>query len=361
MNLPRYIIRSKKKFAAGFLVFFAVTLVIAGSRWSRLHDGSAVSSADTLRIYLEERTTLQELSVMLDSLGVIRSRDEVQWAGRLLGWRNFSPGHYRIDRSYSYNEFLSKLARGIQDPVSVTIVPGMTEEQILNRLTATFQFDSLALRRAVEDSSLLEQFDIERKDLIGRFLPDTYHLYWTSSPAAIVKRIFTSFRQRVAEPARERLVELDMTLNEIITLASIIAWEANYNDEKATISGVYWNRLNRGMRLQADPTVNFAVKERRRITFEDYKLDHPYNTYLYAGLPPGPITNPDLNSVEAALYPEDHDYLYMVASPNGRHLFAETFDEHKENSARWRNWLEEQYRIKKQLEAEAESEEGGMN
>ncbi len=111
------------------------------------------------------------------------------------------------------------------------------------------------------------------------------------------------------------------------------------------------------MRLQADPTINYVIGERRRILYEDYKIDHPYNTYINSGLPPGPITNPSLSSIEAALYPENHDYLYMVASPDGSHDFSETFEEHKRKSAKWRQWLQEQYRIKRQREQERNSEE----
>lgn len=354
MKFRRNIFFRDNELIIGVLLVFFVVLIVGGSRILRLHNSEAVStsSKDTVHIYLEERTNLEELSAILVDSAVINSREEILWAGNLLGWRNFSTGHYQIDRPYSYEEFLSKLARGIQDPVYITIPPGLSEEQIIERISSNLQFDSPAFRKAIEDSALYAKYDIERKDLIGRFLPDTYSVYWSSQPETILNRIFESFRERVTEPYRERLEELDKTLNEIVTLASIVTWEANLEDEKPTVSGVYWNRLNSGMRLQADPTVNFAVKERRRITFDDYKIDHPYNTYRHAGLPPGPITNPDINSIRAALFPEDHDYLYMVASPEGRHVFAETFEEHKENSEKWREWLEEQYRIKREMEGE---------
>lgn len=354
MNLKRKIFSRDNEFLFAALLVVIVALIVAGWRWSRLHNSKAVStsSSDSVHVYLEDKTNLHELSNMLADSGVVYSREEVVWAGNLLGWRNFSPGHYLVDEPYSYEEFLSKLAKGIQDPVKITIPPGMSEEQIVDRISTNLKFDSLDFRKAIEDSTLYDKYDIERRDLIGRFLPDTYSVYWTSSPESILNRIFESFRSRAIEPYRDRIEEIDKSINEIVTLASIVVWEANLDDEKPMISGVYWNRLNSGMRLQADPTVNFAVKERRRITFDDYKLDHPYNTYRHAGLPPGPITNPDLNSIRAALYPEEHDYLYMVASPEGKHVFAETFEEHKENSAKWRKWLEEQYRIKREMEAE---------
>ena len=140
------------------------------------------------------------------------------------------------------------------------------------------------------------------------------------------------------------------SLSEIVTLASIVEMEAKVADEKPRIAGLYLNRLSRNMLLQADPTVIYAVGERRRLLFKDYRVDHPYNTYLYAGLPPGPITNPDESSIRAVLQPEEHDYFYMVASPNGSHRFSRTFEEHRQASEEWRRWIQEQYRIRDELE-----------
>jgi UPF0755 protein len=291
---------------------------------------------------------------MLADSGVVGSKEEMVWAGKLLGWNNFTPGHYLIDGSYSYNVLLSRMARGIQDPVEVTILPGLYKGRLISRISTHFTFDSLALAQALSDSSFLSEYGLNEKNWIGRILPDTYSMYWNSSPKTVIKRILNEFESSVIEKYNARLEEVDRSVDEIVTLASIIEWGVRHNEEKAKVSGLYWNRLRQGMRLQADPTVNYAVGERRRLLYEDYETDHPYNTYLYAGLPPGPITNPSLKSIEAALFPEDHDYLYMVANPEGYHLFSETFEEHKEKSKKWREWLREQYRIKRERERQEE-------
>ncbi len=331
-------------------VLLAVIIMVAGSRLSRLTNANAISSTEPVDLYLKESVELPQLADMLADSGVIRDKEELIWAAKLLGWRNFSSGHYQVDGGYSYDLFLSRMARGIQDPVSLTIIPGTTEERLVERLTDTFKFDSLSIRKAMDDSTLLAQYRIERKDLIGRMLPNTYSLYWTLSPHAVLKRIFNEFEKSVIDPYRMTLKEMDKSVNEVVTLASIIEWEASAGDDRSKISGVYWNRLDRGMRLQADPTVNFAIDERRRLLYEDYNIDHPYNTYIYRGLPPGPITNPSLESIEAAMYPDSHDFLYMVASPEGHHVYSETFEEHKKESAKWRRWIREQYRIKRMRE-----------
>lgn len=336
-----------KRFTGLLLLFICVVALVGGSRLLRLNDPDVIASSGEMAIYLEEPVKLEQLSaILVDSTGVVDDKTELKWAANLLGWRNFQPGHYAIDQNYSYDEFLSKLARGNQDPVTITIIPGQSRERIADFLSSQLRFDLLAIQKVLEDTSYLADKDIADKLLIGHLFPATYHLYWTSPPEVIMDRIFEEFNHQIVEQYRGRINELDKSLNEIITLASIIEWEAARDDEKPKISGLYWNRLNRGMLLQADPTVNFAVKKRRRLYYKDYKVDHPYNTYVNKGLPPGPVTNPSLSSIEAALYPADHDYIYMVAKPNGYHAFTKTYAEHQRKSAQWRNYLKEQERLR---------------
>lgn len=338
----------------GFLLFFITAFLVAESRWMRLHNDFAISADEPVQIYLKNATDLEGLTEILADSGLIRSREEFRWAAGIFGWNKFREGHYRIDREFSYDTFLSKLARGVQDPVSVTILPGRTKSNIVESVSTDLQFDSVAFQQTLNDSSFLADFDLRKKDVIGRLFPNTYSVYWTVSPKAFFKRILSEFREAVIVPEKARFQELDRSVDEIVTMASIIEWEARNRSEKHKISGLYWNRLNRGIRLQADPTINFAVGKRRRLLYEDYQTEHPYNTYLYRGLPPGPITNPSLNSIKAALYPEDHDYLYMVAKPDGGHSFSKTFEDHKRKSAKWRQWLQKQYRIKRQKDRNSE-------
>ena len=345
---------SRDELIFGTLLLFLVAFLVAESRWSRLNDEKAISSSQEVHIYLDTRTSLDSLGMLLDDKNLISNQRELHWAANLLGWRQFQQGHYLVDQDYTYEEFLSKLARGIQDPVSVTIIPGRTKEKIIGSVAKQLQFDSLAFHQAITDSSLLADMELDSEDVIGRLYPNTYSAYWTTSPQAFFRKISREFQKAVVVPHKSRFREIDKTVDEIVTLASIIEWEASNNQEKATISGLYWNRLEKGMRLQADPTVIYAVGEQRRLLYEDYKVEHPYNTYLYRGLPPGPITNPSLSSIKAALYPEEHDYFYMVASPDGSHAFSETFEEHKRKSQKWREWIQEQYRIKRQRERNSE-------
>jgi UPF0755 protein len=206
-----------------------------------------------------------------------------------------------------------------------------------------------------DSSEIALEHNLTGEKLLSRMLPDSYDMYWTSSAENVVARLLAEFNRRVKEELAEEIETHNLTLDEIVTLASIVEWEARDNAEKPKISGLYQNRLERGMLLQADPTVLYALGERRRLLFADYQYNHPYNTYQNSGLPPGPITNPDLSSIRAVLFPEQHDYLYMVATPEGTHQFSRTFREHQRASEEWRRWLREQYRIKRERETASDS------
>lgn len=343
---------SFKELTLGFVVWVAITLLVAGSRWSRLYNTPALTTDQPVDIYLAENTGGNGLAQLLANQDLIENKEEFDWAVKTLHWGSFKAGHYEFEKDVSYEGLLSKLGRGLQDPIQLTILPGYLQPQLIQRISDSFRFDSVALKKTLEDSIFLSQQGVDTAKVIGHLYPNTYSFYWTTSPKKVVNRLLDTFQEGIVSKYKDRFQELDKSVNEIITLASIIEWEAGNENEKVIISGLYWNRLEKGMRLQADPTVNFAVGERRRLTFKDYKVDHPYNTYLYSGLPPGPITNPSESSIKAALYPKEHNYFYMVASPEGNHNFSKTFQEHQQKSAEWRAWLQEQYRIKRERENE---------
>lgn len=327
----------------------------------RLYNSGTLQTEEPAVLHLYERAGLDELTVKLDSLEIDYNRDELLWAGRVLGWRNFRPGRYEISGSHSYETFLSNMARGIQDPARVTVLPGTDIGRLSAQLARQMRADSTEFAEIFTDNSdLAAELGLTGEELFSRMLPDTYQIYWTSTAENAVRRIHNEFQRNIAQRLHSQIEESLFTLSEVITLASIVEWEARHAEEKPIISGLYINRLNRNMRLQADPTVLYALGERRRLLFEDYRFEHPYNTYFIRGLPPGPITNPDRGSIEAVLNPAEHSYLYMVATPDGSHVFNRTFEEHRRSSAEWRNWIQEQYRIKRQLEREAQDSDSSL-
>lgn len=344
---------SKKEIFSLAVIFIFVFALVFGSRNLRLYSPAAITAEQTVSLLLDEPARLDELPGLLDSLEVDYDSEELLWAGRIHGWRNFRPGRYEINGGISYPDFLSKMARGIQDATMVTVLPGTDIDRLSMLLSLQLQADAGEFKEVFSDSSEVAlELGLTGEELFSRMLPNTYQVYWTSSAENIIKRIHSEFETLISNRYQDQINQHRFNLNEIVTLASIVEWEARFKEEKAKISGLYLNRLDRNMRLQADPTVLYALGEKRRILFEDYQFDHPYNTYMNGGLPPGPITNPDETSIAAVLEPEEHDYLFMVATPEGGHAFTRTFEEHREVSEEWRRWIREQYRIRDQRERE---------
>jgi len=327
-----------------FVAFISTML----NRNSRLYNKNVISGAGSFEVFIEEPTGVNGLVEILNELDIKFDQAELNWAANTLGWRRYQPGRYLITNELSNSDFLSKLGRGIQDPGAVTVYPGTDMNRLSSQLSVQLRADSVSFRKLFEDSSkFVLELGMSGEELFGRMLPETYQMYWTTTAENVIKRIYSEFQRSVVDEYRDEIAEHDLNLDEIITLASIVEWEARHNEEKPRISGLYLNRLESNMRLQADPTVIYALGERRRLLYEDYEYEHPYNTYRIDGLPPGPITNPDLHSIRAVLFPEEHDFLYMVATPEGRHRFSESYREHQQASEEWRRWLREQYRIQR--------------
>lgn len=302
--------------------------------------------AENAEILIYEATDLTGLIPILQSSGVEFDEDMLRWAGHTLGRNHFLDGRYVLDGSSRFNIFLGKLARGEQDPKRIIVRAGQTYERFFNRVPTQFRFTSQELASAMRDTVFIrEELGLEPHLLFGRMIPNTYEMFWTITPQQFIQRMLTEF-DRATSSLEERAAEMGLTIDQVVTFASIIELEALYDVEKPKIAGLYWNRLNRRWRLQADPTVSYAIGERRRLRFADYRFQHPYNTYTIHGLPPGPITNPAISSIRAVLEPEEHPYMFMVATPEGLHSFTRTYEEHRRESAKWVQWLRQQERIR---------------
>ncbi len=331
---------------------FAVTLFIAifslvfGIRSYRLANPNPINFQEEIHLYLSENKSIDGLTEELSRLNVQFNKKNTIWLAKIWGWRSFKKGHYYLTGSYTTKDLLAKIGLGNEDPLLITVLPGQTREGFIRTLAAQINASEAEIENQLSDALYLQEIGLTSEQLFSRMLPETYSIYWSSSARAIVNRLLSHFSESVLKPFEDEIENSDYTLNEIMTLASIVELESSTEDEKPTISGLYINRLKRGMYLQADPTVAYAAGERRRLYFKDYELDHPYNTYKNKGLPPGPITNPKLSSIKAALMPKQHNYIYMVATPEGTHKFNSSFEQHKIDSDKYRRWLQEQVNIK---------------
>jgi UPF0755 protein len=181
---------------------------------------------------------------------------------------------------------------------------------------------------AARDPDLIDRTGASVATLEGYLYPSTYYVRVTATAREVVRQMLAEFEARWHAGWDERARELGMTRHQVVILASIIEGEVRYDPDRRYVSSVYHNRLTQRMRLQADPTVIYALGTRRRLYQRDYQFQSPYNTYLISGLPPGPISQPSEASLEAALFPANTDFLYFVARPDGKHVFSRTYREH---------------------------------
>ena len=283
----------------------------------------------------------------LVSAGIIEDGGRFQTFGGVTGWgRQVKPGYYRFEAGASNWDVLDKIRKGLQDYVRFTVPPGTRPGVIAAVWRRDFGMDSAAVHQAFLSDSLARALGTDTEHLFGRMRPNSYDAYWTTRPEPIIRKVNAYMEQFFDQNGRREKAEaLGLTPDEVITMASIVEWEARQPEERPRIAGVYLNRLlarkGQRMRLQADPTVQYALMQvegglMRRLLFEDYEFPHPYNTYRIDGLPPGPINNPSESSIDAVLNPEDHAYHYFVAKGDGTHIFSQTLREHNRAAERYR-------------------------
>ncbi|HEY7877433.1 MAG TPA: endolytic transglycosylase MltG [Gemmatimonadaceae bacterium] len=244
--------------------------------------------------------------------------------------RDIKAGTYGLQRDMGWSTLVRALHEGQGLERRVTIPEGWSLREIEPALAKALGAPEDSVEAAMRDTSLLHELDVPTPTLEGYLFPDTYVFAYGTSPRAAVREMVRRFEQVWDPQWDDRLQQLAMSRNDIVSLASIIEKEARMPEERPVISAVYHNRLKAQMPLQADPTIQYALGEHHeRVTYHDLEVDSPYNTYRHPGLPPGPIASPGRASIEAALYPASVPYLYFVADTDGHHEFRTTFKEHK--------------------------------
>ncbi len=242
--------------------------------------------------------------------------------------RAIQAGTYDIPRDASVRRILKTLLAGRPAERRLVILEGLTLAELADTIEKQLGIPADSVRSAASDPALTARLGIPSPTLEGYLYPSTHLVRVDADAEDIVRQLSAEFERHWHPEWTARLDTLGMTRHEIVTLASIIEGEVRYEPDRTYVSSVYHNRLRRGMRLQADPTVVYALGRRRRLYERDYQTPSPYNTYLIDGLPPGPIGAPTEASMEAALYPARSQFLYFVARPDGQHVFSLTYAEH---------------------------------
>lgn len=278
---------------------------------------------------IERGAGIFEISNLLQREGIIANAQLFRWIARYQGDdKKLKAGKYQFEPGLAIPDVIRKLVAGETVFQVLTIPEGLP----LNRSAHLVSEIGLSPERFLAlatDSAFVHRLGIPASTLEGYLFPETYHLPDEIDELSLIQHMVSEFKENFPAAYQKRAADLGLNRHEVVTLASIIEGEARVDSERATISAVYHNRLQRGQRLEADPTVQYALGEwKSRLLYKDLEVDSPYNTYRYAGLPPGPINSPGAASIRAALYPADVDYLYFVARGDGSHIFSHTLAEH---------------------------------
>lgn len=259
-------------------------------------------------------------------------------------------GRYEIKSGMSISGIVRMLRNGQQSPVSLIITKLRTKENFAALIGRKFECDSASAIAYMNNLDTVRAYGFDTSNIMATVYPNTYTYFWNTTPDVIFKKLFEEYKE-VWTPERKQLAEqLGLRPVQVYTLASIVEEETRYDKEKDTMASVYLNRYNSGMRLQADPTVKFALRDftLKRIYEKHLAVESPYNTYRVTGLPPGPICTPSLVTLDAVLRAAKTKYLYFVASPDfsGRHLFSETYQQHLLNAKAFQKAQDEQQAIR---------------
>ena len=252
-------------------------------------------------------------------------------------------GAYMIDSGLSPLYAQRILSTGAQHPMTVVVNGARGLDVLSAKMSKTLDFSPDSLLNFLQDKSFLKQYDLMPSEALALFIDDSYQVYWNASPETLANKIGSNYKKIWNQERLNKAKELGLTPAQVITLASIVDEETNKTDEKPKVARLYLNRLNKGMKLQADPTVKFALGDfsLRRIRGEHLNVDSPYNTYKVTGLPPGPIRTVTVSDIDAVLNAPWHEYIYMCAKDDfsGYHNFAKDYDTHMQNARKYQKAL----------------------
>ncbi len=302
------------------------------------------SSKKESEVFIRTGSTYEDVRHLLFEKGLIVRRNDFEQAAKWLNYTNHvKPGHYIIEHEMDNFSLIKLLKSGLQKPIQLTFNNIRDIPQLAGRVSKQIEADSTEIIQLLNDSIFLGRIGYNSNTISALFIPNTYEFWWTTNANDFVTRMLNENIKFWNDDRLAKANAIGLNKIEVSVLASIVEKETNKNSEKSRIAGVYLNRLKGGWRLQADPTLVFAAGdfEIRRVLDVHKTIDSPYNTYMYPGLPPGPICIPSIESIDATLKPEKHYYYYFCAKDDmsGYHVFASSYSEHELNAWRFRQAL----------------------
>ncbi|MDD4847220.1 MAG: endolytic transglycosylase MltG [Bacteroidales bacterium] len=335
----------KKKKIIGFICGVILLILLIGGGifyqcWKYAFSPNVIISQDVFFVHIPTNSTFQVLKDTLTKHHILIHPSSFQWLAEKKHFTEKIPaGRYKITNGMSNNDLINKIRSGTQDPVNVMFNNIDNLEELAQCVSRQIEADDDELLNLMSDSIFLQQFGVTPTTVFTLFIPNTYQFYWNTSAKAFINRMKTESDKFWNADRQSLAKSIQLSRNDVVTLASIVEKETSFQNEKATIAGVYMNRLHSNWPLQADPTLKFAVGDPtlKRILNSHKLIDSPYNTYLYLGLPPGPICLPSISSIDGVFHYERSYYYYFCAKPDlSGHVFSKTLAEHNRNAAIYR-------------------------
>jgi len=324
-----------------FLVFvFFLILIFSG--YYLLNSPNNYKLDAPLQFEIRNGESFQSVTDRLHELGIIPNKTVFRFAAFIYGAETkIKAARFSINNGLSYLDLIDLLINGPADYLrSIKINDGQTLKWLAGKVRRDLRIDSTAFYQKAHDKEFIKSLGLNVPSLEGYLFSKSYQLYERSDPEEVLTAFYFALKNFWTDTLQKRADSIKMSMHQVLTLASIIKGETNDAGEMPRISGVYHNRLKLGMKLQADPTIQYLMKDGwKRLTYDDLRIDSPFNTYKYFGLPPAPINNPGANAILAALYPEKHNFLFFVADGSGKHKFAKSYSEHLRNVREYRKWL----------------------
>lgn len=340
--------RRSKRNRVLWIIFIciAVGLSVAVFRFYSVFFSSNIDliQKESVIIYIPTGSGFDTVCSILKKEAGLRSEYGFRKAAKHKGYmQNIKPGRYRIMNSMTNNSLINMLRSGNQEAVNLTFNNVRTISDLAGKIAKQLEFSADSLLNYINNDSLTQSYGFTAEEFPCMFIPNTYQVLWNITPEKFIERMHREYTKFWTDERLEKAAQINLTPIEVSILASIVISETVRKDEMPRVAGVYINRLVKKMKLEADPTVKFAIGDfdLKRILNRHLKYDSPYNTYLYEGLPPGPIYIPDIHAIDAVLNYEKHNYLFMCAKDDfsGYHAFAVTNAEHARNAAQYHQAL----------------------
>ncbi|MBO9618621.1 MAG: endolytic transglycosylase MltG [Niabella sp.] len=317
--------------------------------------GPATHKTEKEFLLVKTGTTLERLQQQLVEQKFLSGLTWFNLASKAIGFTNVKPGRYKVPAGTSIVNLVRRLKNGSQTPVDFVITKLRTKEGLAGRMGKSFEYDSLQAIGFLNNDDSLRAYGLDSNTVMAAVLPMNYEAKWNTTPRVLFDKFYAAYKKFWNDERRKKAEALGFKPLQVVTLASIVEEETNVATDKPKIARVYMNRLAKGMPLQADPTVKFALKDfgLKRILFQHLNVVSPYNTYKNKGLPPGPICTPQLSTVEAVLDAPQADYIYFVANSNfdGTSLFTANYEEHMKNAKMYQQALDAQIKKRDSLNA----------